>query len=252
MDYAKMFNRRFLLKSLSAILLLPFRSSFACSGGSPVNFLQTVPLKGPPLQNQSLSEFISQYVGHSNWILDNEQLVGAKIGPTGKGNANNGQDYILETIYNWKPIIILPEEHEGYACTAIDVILERHLPVVSDYQKVAGTNEYIVRSKIATWHFPLPGSISAISPGRINFSAPGRVICISTLADVSGKKPARTIVTATRELKGYCQQYREVVPSYEYAISRCESLRRLNWSAHITQENVEAYVSNCKAHIQYE
>lgn len=128
-----MFDRRLFLKTISAALL-PVSPSLACSGEGQDYPLQTVPLTNTPLRNQTFSEFISWYVGHTDWIFDEGQDIGAKIPPT-KGNVKG--TYILEDS-SWAPVITLPEYRGNMACTVLDVIQERRLPVVNNFQSIAG------------------------------------------------------------------------------------------------------------------
>ncbi len=246
-----MFNRRFFLKTMS-IVLLPVGPSLACSGEGEAYPLQTVPVRNPPFRNEPLPEFISRYVGHTNWFFDSDSTIGIKMGYTDVGTVKN-EDYVLAERINSVPIqVTLPVHRANQACKELDVIVERRLLIPHSFQGAAGSNEYIVRSKIATWSFTSPGRVTSVSFRGINFSAPGRIICISRFVDLSGKKPSNTIVTVSREIRGYCQGYRTLVPSYDHAISSCDRLRDEKWSDHITRKDIEAYVTKCKEEIRYE
>lgn len=233
-----MLSRRSFLQAVS-LVLLPTRPSLACSGE------ETVPLLGAPLPNTApknipITDFLVRYIGHSNWSMDNESLVNIDLRGTKKVGG-----YLLPENPQLVPLEIALSDQHDYLWAELDLLLERHLPVLSERLRNAlGSNELVVRTKIAKFTFPVPGVVSAVSVPPQNFDAPGRVVAVSRLNPKSNKSSVKTIVTTSAKVRGYCVRPREIVFSYEEAVSVCDHLATRGWS--------HQDVAKCKNSFKYE
>lgn len=246
----RMLSRRLFL---SLALLFPMSRSLACSGerGNPLLAIRT---NGSSFEKQTLSEFISKYIGHRNWFMDKDQVSGAKVANVGKpvGDFGRGPYAYVENIRVWDAVIAIPALVDGWICTKLDVLVERRFSVLaSDGTQLSKEYDHLARSNVGTFQFSKEGNISELRV-RLNLHAPAKIVCITRLEHVSVKYTPKTVVTTTHELIAVCGGSDYVLaPSYQFAISICDRMRLDPWAAHITPQRIESYVVQCKNNILF-